>query len=223
MRSALLGWVRERVVLRRMFCVRSGSRADVIGHTRVRLDSRTWRRCSVALWSSCQPSPTCQAQPFDGLSGQFGDQVEILVDVQHGELRQLRRRGDDKIRDRGRSKGPWPSALRTRLHQRVRPGPLRRRGGRSPHRWHTPDHTRCFGACGSTCPRSTGTAWSWPSIVKAGSHLFGDPRRKRRRRSVRVARIVVTVVMRGVFWAPAGSWGFGYPPTQQCRRQSRWS
>lgn len=68
--------------LRCMFCVHSGSRANVIGHARVRLDSRTWRRSSVGPCSSCQP----RLSRSTGLSGQFGNQLEILVDVQHGEL-----------------------------------------------------------------------------------------------------------------------------------------
>src|SRR5690606_12076584 len=38
-----------------------------------------------------------QAQPFDGLAGQVGDELEVLVEVQDGETGELRRRRDEQV------------------------------------------------------------------------------------------------------------------------------
>jgi len=49
--------------------------------------------------SSCRSDLLGQSQALHGLTGDLGDEVEVLVHVQHGEPGQLRGGGDDEVWD----------------------------------------------------------------------------------------------------------------------------
>jgi hypothetical protein len=68
----------------------------------------------------CSSLCSAEFEAFQRLAGEFGDELEVLVEVEHGEVSEFGGRCDQQIGDRGRSGPPTQLDRRLRADERAR-------------------------------------------------------------------------------------------------------